>query len=179
MSLSDRAQRGRSVYAASSHSQSVLTERHLGEGLGVFQHRAERVGRRVAIASQHAAINQHGPSAATVHDGTGPKPPAPDSRSPSCSDGFQTTPLPRRGLSRAGGPTASPAITGGSINVATGGKHKTMPYRCRDCRKWFSVRTGTVLQSSKLGLQVWAIAIYLMSTNLKGVSSMKLHRDLT
>ena len=34
------------------------------------------------------------------------------------------------------------------------------------------------MQSSKLGYQVWAIAIYLMSTSLKGVSSMKLHRDL-
>lgn len=29
-----------------------------------------------------------------------------------------------------------------------------------------------------LGLQVWAIAIYLMTTGLKGVSSMKLHSDL-
>ena len=34
------------------------------------------------------------------------------------------------------------------------------------------------MQSSKLGYQAWAIAIFLFSTNLKGVSSMKLHRDL-
>ena len=34
------------------------------------------------------------------------------------------------------------------------------------------------MQSSKIGLQKWVIAIYLMSTSLKGVSSMKLHRDL-
>ena len=34
------------------------------------------------------------------------------------------------------------------------------------------------MQSSKLGYQKWAIAIYLVATNLKGVSSMKLHRDL-
>ena len=56
-----------------------------------------------------------------------------------------------------------------------------MPFRCRerDCAKRFSVRTGTVMQSSKLGYQVWAIATYLMATNLKGVSSMKLHRDLS
>ena len=68
----------------------------------------------------------------------------------------------------------------GSTPVLQGAKHKTMPYRCRTkgCRKRFSVRTGTVLESSKLGFQVWAIAIYLMTTNLKGVSSMKLHRDL-
>ena len=56
--------------------------------------------------------------------------------------------------------------------------HPTMPYRCKDCRKHFSVRTGTVMQSSKIGYQSWAIAIYLFTTGIKGVSSMKLHRDL-
>lgn len=34
------------------------------------------------------------------------------------------------------------------------------------------------MHGSPLGLQTWAIAIYLLTTNLKGVSSMKLHRDL-
>ena len=55
-----------------------------------------------------------------------------------------------------------------------------MPYRCRErqYRKRFSVRYGTVMQSSKLGYQVWAMAIYLSLTSLKSVSSMKLHRDL-
>ncbi|MDE0212132.1 MAG: IS1595 family transposase [Boseongicola sp.] len=68
----------------------------------------------------------------------------------------------------------------GSVNVLSGAKHKTMPYRCREkeCRKRFSVRTGTCMEASNLGFQVWAIAIYLLSTSLKGVSSMKLHRDL-
>ncbi|MDE0152266.1 MAG: IS1595 family transposase [Gammaproteobacteria bacterium] len=68
----------------------------------------------------------------------------------------------------------------GSENVQTGSKHPRMPYRCREkeCAKMFSVKTGTVMQSSKLGYQTWAIAIYLLTTHLKGVSSMKLHRDL-
>ena len=66
----------------------------------------------------------------------------------------------------------------GSENVQTGAKHKTMPFRCRDCRKRFSVKTGTIMQASNLGYRVWVVAMYLMSTNLKGVSSMKLHRDL-
>ena len=66
----------------------------------------------------------------------------------------------------------------GSVNVQDGTAHKTMPYRCRGCRKWFSVKTGTVMQSSKLGLQVWAVATYLLTTGLKGQASMKLHRDL-
>ena len=34
------------------------------------------------------------------------------------------------------------------------------------------------MQGSNLGYQIWAIAIYLMTTSLKGVSSMKIHRDL-
>ncbi len=66
----------------------------------------------------------------------------------------------------------------GSTSVQHPVKHKTMTHRCRDCRKWFSVRTGTLMQSSKLGMQVWVIAVYLLSTGLKGQSSMKLHRDL-
>ena len=54
-----------------------------------------------------------------------------------------------------------------------------MPYRCCDCRKRFSVRTRDGhggLQTS--ASQTRAIATYLATTSLKGVSSMKLHRDL-
>ena len=65
-----------------------------------------------------------------------------------------------------------------SHDVRIGVNHKSMPYRCRACGKHSSVKTGTVMQSSKLGYQTWAIAIYLLTTNLKGVSSLKLHRDL-
>ena len=55
-----------------------------------------------------------------------------------------------------------------------------MSHGCREkeCRKHFSVRTKSVMTSSKLGYQQWLIAIYLMTTSLKSVSSMKLHRDL-
>ena len=66
----------------------------------------------------------------------------------------------------------------GSVNVNPNTKHRSMPYRCRDCRKRFSTRTATVMECSKLGFQIWAIAIFLIATNLKGISSMKLHRDL-
>ena len=65
-----------------------------------------------------------------------------------------------------------------SERVQSGAAHKTMPCRCRDCRKRFSVRTGTVMAASNLGFQVWVLAIYLLTTSLKGASSMKLHRDL-
>ena len=62
--------------------------------------------------------------------------------------------------------------------VAAVASAKPMPYRCRPCRKYFSVRTGTVMERSKITLKKWAYAIYLCTTSLKGVSSLKLHRDL-
>ncbi len=66
----------------------------------------------------------------------------------------------------------------GSAKTAAVPNENPMPYHCGGCRKYFSVKTGTVMQSSKLPLRKWVIGIYLMSTSLKGVSSMKLHRDL-
>ena len=75
-----------------------------------------------------------------------------------------------------GGSVRCPDCT--SINIQSGAKHPTMTHRCRDCKKFFSMKTGTVMQSSKLGYRIWVIAIYLLTTNRKGVSSMKLHREL-
>ena len=66
----------------------------------------------------------------------------------------------------------------GSVNTVSVASRKPMPYRCRDCRRHFSVRKGTVMQSSKLGLQKWAIALYMMTTGIKGTSSMKLYREV-
>ena len=56
--------------------------------------------------------------------------------------------------------------------------HNHMPYRCSDCRSYFSVKTATVMRKSHISLRKWAFAIYLHLTSLKGVSSMKLHRDI-
>lgn len=66
----------------------------------------------------------------------------------------------------------------GSLKTTAVANEKPMPYHCGECREYFSVKTGTVMHSSKVSLQKWVIAMYLLSTNLKGVSSMKLHRDL-
>ncbi len=53
-----------------------------------------------------------------------------------------------------------------------------LPYRCHDCQRYFSVKTGTLMERSPLPLRKWVLAIYLHMTSLKGVSSMKLHRDI-
>ena len=65
-----------------------------------------------------------------------------------------------------------------SERVKRNGGHPRMPFHCKDCRKFFSVKTKSTMESSKVGYRKWAIAIYLMSTNIKGTASMKLHRDL-
>jgi len=66
----------------------------------------------------------------------------------------------------------------GSDNTYETPNRKPMPYRCKGCKTYFSVRTGTALQHTRVPLRKWAYAIYFVLTNLKSVSSMKLHRDL-
>ncbi len=65
-----------------------------------------------------------------------------------------------------------------SSRLSKTANRKPMPYRCKDCRKHFSVRTGTVMTRSQIPLQKWVIAIYMQATSIKGISSMRLHRDL-
>ena len=59
-------------------------------------------------------------------------------------------------------------------------KKRMKEWRCREkeCRIQFSAKTESILHDSKIGFRKWVIAIYLFSTNLKGVSSLKLHRDI-
>lgn len=60
----------------------------------------------------------------------------------------------------------------------SGTRHRSMPHYCSGCHKRFSVRIGTVMERTRIGYRKWAIAVYLVATSLRGVSSMKLHRDL-
>ena len=66
----------------------------------------------------------------------------------------------------------------GSVDTYETPNRKPQPYRCKGCRSYFSVRTGTALAHTRVPLRKWAYAIYFVLTNLKSVSSMKLHRDL-
>lgn len=56
--------------------------------------------------------------------------------------------------------------------------HPKSPYRCSDCKKYFSIKTGTLMKDSPLPLLKWVYAIYLDVCSLKGVSSLRLRRDL-
>lgn len=62
--------------------------------------------------------------------------------------------------------------------VAKRGNHPTQPFHCLECMKFFSVKTNSVMHSSKIGYQKWAIAIYLFVMKPKGMSSIQLHKEL-
>ena len=66
----------------------------------------------------------------------------------------------------------------GSPNHSLRPSRPSMPDTCKDCRKRFSVRKGSMMQSSKLGNQAWAVAFYMAASNRKGISSLKLRREL-
>lgn len=66
----------------------------------------------------------------------------------------------------------------GSTDVTETKDHKPMPYRCKSCRKHFSVRTGTVLAESRLPLQKWLLAIFMLTSARKGIPSTQMAREL-
>ncbi len=51
-------------------------------------------------------------------------------------------------------------------------------HKCKSCRKQFTVRVGTIFEESKLPLRKWLMAIHLMTSSKKGVSSHQLAREL-
>lgn len=51
-------------------------------------------------------------------------------------------------------------------------------WKCGKCRDQFSVRTGSVLATSKVPLQKWLMAIWILTTNSKGISSVQLAKTL-
>ena len=50
--------------------------------------------------------------------------------------------------------------------------------RARDCRKQFSATVGTIFEDSKIPLNKWFAAIYLMCSSKKGISAHQIHRNL-
>lgn len=51
-------------------------------------------------------------------------------------------------------------------------------YKCYKCRKPFTVKVGTIFESSHVSMCLWLQAIYLMCASKKGISSNQLHRTL-
>ncbi len=59
-----------------------------------------------------------------------------------------------------------------------GKAHRPGLYKCAGCRKQYSVTVGTVFERSKVGLDKWLLAAYLLCSSKKGISSHQLHRTL-
>ena len=60
-----------------------------------------------------------------------------------------------------------------------GGKSTRLGVRqCNECRKPFTVKVGTIFESSHVPLRLWLQAMHLMTASKKGISSNQLHRTL-
>ena len=51
-------------------------------------------------------------------------------------------------------------------------------YKCRACRKQFTVTVGTVFEDSHIPLSKWLLGIQLLASSKKGISAHQLHRNL-
>jgi transposase-like protein len=70
----------------------------------------------------------------------------------------------------------------GSVDVyqmrdsVTGDRQANFRWRCRDCKKQFTVRTNHVMEESRLPLTVWAMAFWLATSSKKGCAAKQLER---
>jgi transposase-like protein len=73
-----------------------------------------------------------------------------------------------------GGKAICPYCEHSKCYSLAGGKR----YKCASCRKIFTATVGTIFQCSKVPLNKWLMAIYIMTGHKKGISSHQLGRDL-
>lgn len=57
-------------------------------------------------------------------------------------------------------------------------KCKNNRYKCKNSGKYFNVKTNTIFDNTKMPLQKWFLAIWLVTSHKKGISSLQLGRDL-
>jgi len=64
------------------------------------------------------------------------------------------------------------------LKALAGKAHRPGVYQCAECRQQFTVTVGTVFERSKIPLNKWLLAVYLLCSSKKGISSHQLHRML-
>jgi transposase-like protein len=69
-------------------------------------------------------------------------------------------------------------VTGDRITKLRGKSTRPGVYKCKDCRKPFSVTVGTVMERSHIPLSKWVLAAQLMASSKKSMSAHQLHRML-
>ncbi len=63
-------------------------------------------------------------------------------------------------------------------SLTTGGREKNYRWRCYDCRKMYTVRTGTIFEETRLPLRVWVYAFWKACSSKKGISALQLSREM-
>lgn len=71
------------------------------------------------------------------------------------------------------GDVISPFDSSSKVYKCAGNK-----YKCKTTGKYFNVRTSTLFDNTKIELQTWFVAIYLITAHKKGISSLQLAKDL-
>jgi len=66
------------------------------------------------------------------------------------------------------------------LQPKTEGKTHVRPgvYFCGTCRKQFTVTVGTIFEGSRIKIEDWSMAVYLMCSSKKGISAHQLHRTI-
>ncbi len=70
----------------------------------------------------------------------------------------------------------------GDINVrkmkdSNGGRNKRFLWRCKGCKKQFTVRIGTVFEDSHIPLKIWCYAFWRACSSKKGISALQIKRE--
>jgi transposase-like protein len=76
------------------------------------------------------------------------------------------------------GPVCPHCGTVGEASKSQGKTTRKGLWNCRACRKPFTVRMGTVFESSHVPMHIWLQAIYLVCSSKKGISTRQLQRTL-
>lgn len=63
------------------------------------------------------------------------------------------------------------------MKSADGGRNKRFLWRCTACKKQYTVRSGTVIEESRIALRHWCYALWRAATSKKGVSALEIKRQ--
>src|SRR5579864_2100593 len=82
---------------------------------------------------------------------------------------------------RWGNDPACPLCGSRAVYAMVGGdgeRNKDYRWRCRSCKRMFTVRTGTTLEETRLPLRVWVYALWRACASKKGISALQLAREM-
>jgi transposase-like protein len=57
-------------------------------------------------------------------------------------------------------------------------RNKDYRWRCKGCKQMFTVRTGSVLEETRLPVRVWVYSIWKAASSKKGISALQLSREM-